>query len=836
MSTLNTRFHLRGLVLLGMLASGGLQAASVSLDMPAQSLDTSLTELARQGAVQLLFDESLARQFQAPPLAGVYDLAEALQILLQGSGLELVQVDGGYVIRARQGASNSIRLQSVTVVGEGGRVDAGSVGRSTLVRSDIDRQQANNIPALLQTLPGVSMGGSVKPGGQTLNIWGLGDAEDVPFTLDGAVKSGFERYQQGTIFLEPELIKSIEVEKGPHSVFSGNGAFGGTVHMETRDAGDLLQPGRNTGALFKYGYQSNDQQRTYSGAVFGRTDDGVLDGLVYLSDRDSNDIKLAGHIDMDEGYLYPKRYPFTAQSQGSVLVKGNFNPTPEHQLGLTYSRTKSELRSSFSAVTFLVPSKWSIDRYGGLEEAMSRLLSDRELVDTTWAGKYRYQPVDNPWLDLQLTYSLSRTTQTDERDDDASFSSSTGGKYIKTEYSDKFFEVRNTSVFSTGMLGHELTAGMQWREHERDVLMFLPTFENNPSYNYGWYQPQFMPAGEQDVRSAYMQDAITFGRLTITPSLRFDHVLNQGRRNLAPLYNNPDRNHDYRSQSYSGWSPRLAIFWRATDNVGLFADYARTWRAPVLDEQYEVQNSTTFGGSSRDLDAERIRGFRAGSVVSLPDLIVRGDNAQVRVTLFHNKIKDEIFKFRSIACQAQAENGGSIADQCADLLPLPNYRNLPGVTIKGAELESFYDSRRVFASLSYSWMEGRHRGAYTNPWGPNVWARDIQPVKWVAMLGMKFPALDTRVGWQGEFVRKTDRLPSDLYDGSGEIYWNHYGNSSYDVHRLFAEWTPSRGSFRNVAANLTIDNVLNRFYRPALSGDNAYSQGRNAKFSLSYRF
>ena len=838
MSICNTRFRLSRLAVAGLLISGVSQAAPVELSLPAQPLAVSLTAVARQGGVQLLFDDSLTRQVKAPALQGEYEPADALRLLLQDSGFELVPASKGYVIRPRAETEvgNRITLQALTVVGNGLQVDSSNVGRSTLTRNDIERQQANNVPALLQTLPGVNMGGSVKPGGQTLNIWGLGDAEDVPFTLDGAQKSGFERYQQGTIFIEPELIKSVEIEKGPHSVFSGNGGFGGTVHMETRDATEMLEEGRNSGALVKYGYQSNDQQQTYSGAVYGRTDDGMLDGLLYLSHRDSNDIKLAGHIDQDEGYLYPKRYPFTAQNQDSVLVKGNFNPTLEHSFGLTYSRTKSELRSPFSAVTFLVPSKWSIDRYGSLEAAMNRLMSNRELVDTTWAGKYHYQPIDNPLIDLEITYSLSDTEQTDERDDDASFSSSTGGKYINTEYRDKVLEARNISLFDTGPLEHELTVGAQWREHTRDVLMYLPTYDSKPEYNYGWYQPHFMPEGEQTTRSAYMQDAITLGDVTITPSVRFDHVRNQGERNLGSRYNNPEMNHDYRSQTYSGWSPRLAIFWRATDQLGLFFDYAKTWRAPVLDEQYEVQSSSTFGGSSRNLDAEKIRGLRAGAVVSLPELIVRGDNLQVRATAYQNKIEDEIFKFRSVACEAQANNGGSIADNCGDLLPLPNYRNLEGATIRGFEVESFYDSRRIFASLSYSWMEGKHKGAYSNPWAEDVWARDIQPVKWVAMLGVKIPEVDVNLGWQGEFVRKTDRLPSDIYSDTGEIYWNHYGNDSYDVHRLFANWAPQRGALKNVAVNLTVDNVLDRFYRPAMSGDNAYSQGRNAKVSLSYRF
>ena len=170
------------------------------------------------------------------------------------------------------GADNAIQLDAQTIVGNGTSVDSSSVGRSTLTRKEIERQQADNVPSLLQTLPGVTMGGSAKPGGQTVNIWGLGDAEDVPFTLDGASKSGFERYQQGTVFIEPELIKRIEVEKGPYSVFTGNGGFGGTVHMETKDAPDLLEDGRDVGAMLKYGYHSNDQQKIYSGAVYGRTE------------------------------------------------------------------------------------------------------------------------------------------------------------------------------------------------------------------------------------------------------------------------------------------------------------------------------------------------------------------------------------------------------------------------------------------------------------------------------------------------------------------------------------------------------------------------------------
>lgn len=350
-----------------------------------------------------------------------------------------------------------------------------------------------------------------------------------------------------------------------------------------------------------------------------------------------------------------------------------------------------------------------------------------------------------------------------------------------------------------------------------------------------------MPAGKQDTQSFYIQDAITYGSLTVTPSMRFDSVRNDGQANLAPIYDNPKLGHDYRAQTYSGWSPRLSVFWTATPNLAFFADYTETWRAPVIDEQYEVQNSSTIGGSSRDLDAERIHAIRGGSVINLPDLLVAGDSLQIRTTLFQNRIKDEIFRTRSVGCRQQSIDNGSIGGSCGDMLPLSNYRNLPGLTIKGFEIESFYDSQRLFGSLSYSWMTGKHDGAYSNPWGPNVWARDIPPPKWVAMLGLKVPEWDAKLGWQGEFVRKTDRLPSDRYSGgmgtgSGDIYWDHAANDSYDTHRLFAEWVPAKLGLKDTRIDFTVDNLFNRSYRQPLGGDLVYSQGRNAKISVTQFF
>lgn len=827
------------------------QAESLKLQLPAQPLATSLSQVAQQAKIQLLFDEDLLKNVQAPAINGDYTPEVAIRTLLKTGEFTLIKVGSTYVVRpeeSRTTNSTSVQLDALSVIGTGNQVDASTVGRSTLSQADIDRLQPNNIASLVQTLPGVTMGGSMKPGGQIINIRGMGEAEDVPMTVDGAAKSGFERYQQGTVFIEPEMIKSVEVEKGPHSAFTGNGGFGGTVNMVTKDAPDLLKDGRNSGAMLKYGYASNDHEQVYSGAVYGRTDDGRIDALAYLTKRDGGDMKLADKRDYDsKDYpINPQRLPNSAQDVDGQLFKLNMYLTDEHSLGFSYSRANSERWTPFSARSYpSPPRKADIDRYG-YKGALKRFLANRTTVDTTWSGKYEYQPMDNPLIDMKLSYSESNTDQTDERDATAVIALSSGGRKMDTAYTDKILDLRNISRFNTGPLDHALTTGVQVRKHIRDTESWMPgAIYNTPKYNYGHFQPAFMPHGKVDTHAFYIQDAVTLGDVTITPSLRYDHVVNRGKANDAPYYSNPDPafGHDYSDRTYAGWSPRLAAFWKVTPDVVMFANWSKTWRAPVIDEQYEVQGLGSRTSTSRNLDPERITAITVGNITNFANVVASGDSLQLRSTLFHNKIEDEIFKATGLGCQEQNYKDGTIADVCTDMASKTNYRNVGSMTIKGFELEGYYDSTYLFGSLSYSWTTGKRENPYTNPWASdiNVWARDIPPAKWVAVLGTKIPAWDAQVGWQGQFVRKTDRLPSDKYSSGlsssfGDRFYDQYPNASYDTQGLFAKWTPQQPYLKGTEVNFTVDNLFNRSYMPALSGDSATSVGRNAKISVTRFF
>lgn len=246
------------------------------------------------------------------------------------------------------------------------------------------------------------MGGLFKLGGQIINIWGLGDVEDVFYILDGVQKSGFECYQQGIVFIELEMIKCIEVEKGLYLVFIGNGGFGGIVYMEIKDVLDLLCEGCDVGVMFKYGYYFNDQQKIYFGVVFGCSEDCCVDVLFYFNGCDGCDMKLVDNLLLlFIDYLINFKCLFNSvQDEKIGLFKFNLYFIEEYDLGFIYLCLKSLCWMLFFVSSYLILlSQWIIDCYG-YELGLICLLVYCDIIDIIWIGKYNYYLLDNFWIDL----------------------------------------------------------------------------------------------------------------------------------------------------------------------------------------------------------------------------------------------------------------------------------------------------------------------------------------------------------------------------------------------------------------------------------------------------
>ncbi len=92
--------------------------ARFAIHQPAQPLADSLRAVARQTGVSLIFDPKAVAGLSSAPISGQFSAAEAVQRMLQGSGLALtVQPDGALVVRPTLPASRGGGSQAAPVSG-----------------------------------------------------------------------------------------------------------------------------------------------------------------------------------------------------------------------------------------------------------------------------------------------------------------------------------------------------------------------------------------------------------------------------------------------------------------------------------------------------------------------------------------------------------------------------------------------------------------------------------------------------------------------------------------------------------------------------------------------
>lgn len=724
-------------------------------------------------------------------------------------------------VTAKQNSSNSNREELLPIIVNTNDDSNTLPGRSVLKQKNIEQQQADNAANLINILPGVNMAGGFRPGGQTLNINGMGDAEDVRVQLDGATKS-FEKYQQGSIFIEPELLRRVTVDKGNYSPQYGNGGFAGTVKFETKAARDFLQENQKIGGFLKYGNNSNNNQKTYSTALVLQNEQKNIDLLLFGSVRNAGDYKRPDN----------SKILFSKNNQKTGLIKVNWQISPEHLLTLSSVYGIHKGWEPFAAKRDILPkpSSGDIMRYGA-DIAWKRKLVYRDQKDKNYTLKYNYLPENNPWINLSTQFSYSKTTQNDTRPEKAPpvFLGTLGNQSWIT-YSDLTFDINNTSTFNIKSTRHELLFGLQWLKNTRNTLMYDKSKVKKEDYNYGYFQPYYMPSGRQYTQALYLQDQITWKNIIFSTGVRYDHINNIGQKNFAPQYNDISVGQNYSQKNYNGWSYYLGLKYDVNHYLSLFTNFSRTWRAPVIDEQYETQYKQSSGpvtATSLNLEKEMINQTRVGGIITLNHLFQENDVFQFRTTYFYNRGKNEIFKTRGVNCVGNAADTNHVCPKI-----IGNYRNLPGYVIQGAELEAYYQSTYLFGEITYSYVKGKRDTSPRNPWGKtSTWIAEIPPRKATTALGFNIPKYNFTAGWRAEFVRRQDRSP---LSGDPEAkYWSLPASRGYSLHNLFLSWSPAKIKGMNI--KITVDNLFNRAYNPYL-GELASGTGRNIKFSLSQKF
>ncbi|MCA1896218.1 TonB-dependent receptor domain-containing protein, partial [Shewanella putrefaciens] len=472
-------------------------------------------------------------------------------------------------------------------------------GEAIISMDQIEEMQATTFAEVIDDMAGAHIDGGTRSGGERINVWGFGETEDFNVYVDNA-PVGFEQYRYGSFFLDPDLIKRVEVIKGAHDVRSGNGGFGGAMYVVTKSADDFLKYDQSLGARVKTSYASNNDAMGYTGTVYGRVNSS-LSGLLHLTRRYAGDVTLANG----------EEYEYSGYEQNNYLGKMDY-AQGDHQLALSLTHYLDEGRKPWANRRGPMPviSDYNIKKYGSYEQALYATTAYNTYEDNTWSANYRYSP-SNPLIDTQVVISHSANARHWVRPDIAwekmTVSVGNFGHESWLDYKRDYIDINNLSLIGD----HEITTGLQYRSLDRTSLVFNKSYETNPEKNFGWYTPYYQPEGRQDTYAAYIRDAIHLTNdLTVTPSLRYDFIYSIGRPNIAPDYNDIAAGHDYSSTHHSGFSPRLGIDYQLTNHARLNFDYAYSLQAPVVDEIYAVQYAkASITGTSRDIDVERLHAF-----------------------------------------------------------------------------------------------------------------------------------------------------------------------------------------------------------------------------------
>ncbi|MGU9825908.1 TonB-dependent receptor domain-containing protein [Pseudomonas sp. LF242] len=216
-------------------------------------LDQVLSRFGAEAGISMAGSALLTADKTSHGLQGEYNIESGLTQLLSGTGLGYQrQADGGYVLRAHQGA---VLLPTQKVTGENfDEEDVYRAPRSSVYISGEDMQRFGvvSVGDVLKGQPGVQVGDSRNGGGLDVNIRGIQGQSRVAVTVDGSqqaldVYRGYAGTQQRS-YIDPDMISDITIDKGPSLTSS---AIGGTVKMRTLTVDDILKDGQTIGLRLK---------------------------------------------------------------------------------------------------------------------------------------------------------------------------------------------------------------------------------------------------------------------------------------------------------------------------------------------------------------------------------------------------------------------------------------------------------------------------------------------------------------------------------------------------------------------------------------------------------
>ena len=678
---------------------------------------------------------------------------------------------------------------------------------SVIDAEQIETMLATDIKDLIRFEPGVSvptspsrfslaLSGAGRDGNSGFTIRGMG-GDRVLIVNDGVrLPAGFSFGAQAVGrggYNDLDLIKSVEILRGPASALYGSDGVAGAVAFTTKDPSDFLIGDQTFGARGRVAYNSADEGWTEGVAFAGRS--GALSGLLAYTRRDYQETENKGSVGgVGATRTQPNPQDFTSNAYLGKLV---WDIAPNHALRLTYDHLDSEMDgdalSSRSATVLAVTAhdetqrdrvsgEWRFSDFAGLNDGS---------VSLYWQDATTRQ------------YTFEDRTPAVDRARDVTFDNAVYG-----------LAAQGSRVFGEGAaVQHRVTFGGDWsmttQEGVRDGTT-PPVGETFPVRAF--------PKTEFQLAGLFVQDEIELldGALSIIPAVRYDWY------DLSPKV-------DARfpapasGQSDDHISPKLGVVYWTGAHLGVFANYALGFRAPSPMQVNNFFENPVYGYRSipnPNLSPETSESLEAG--FRLRDIDMAGGRMRLNTTAFATHYDDFI---------DQVVVSGTGVPGVDPLVY--QYVNLTEVDIRGLEARAdiYWDNGfSLIGSAAYAEGEQTTEGRRTE-------LASVDPVKVVAGLNYAAPSGvwggSATVTWSG---KKDDATYGGLGCGSA-----CYLGDSFTLLDLTAYWNVTERATLRAGAFNVFDETYGwwsdvRGLGATSTVKDAYTQpGRNFGVSLTLR-
>lgn len=458
----------------------------------------------------------------------------------------------------------------------------------TVIAGETPQSQiATSAADMLRRVPGITVTGTGRSNGQDLMMRGY-DRRGVLTLVDGIRQGSDTGHINGT-FLDPGLVKRIEVVRGPAALLYGSGALGGVVSYETVDAADLLLPGHDSGFRVYGTAGSGDHSLGMGASAYGKSD--THDGLLSVGTRDVGNLRQGNGFDAPNDEII-----------SNVLAKGTWKLDENQALSgnLRYYNNNA-----------LEPKNPQMP-----DASLGNLMTHRSTLQRDAALNYTLQPVGQKWLDAEakIYYNdLEINAHSAGRQDENRKQKTRGAKLEN-----------RTHLSADSFASHLFTYGSEAYKQEQSPGGATESF----------------PQARINFAAGWLQDEVTLRDLPVT--------LLAGTR-----YDNYTGSSDgYADVDADKWSSRGAISVSPTDWLMLFGSYSQAFRAPTMGEMYNDSKHftipmgpttlTNYWVPNPNLKPETNVTQEYGFGLRFDDLLLADDSLQFKASYFDTKAKDYI--------------------------------------------------------------------------------------------------------------------------------------------------------------------------------------------------